>query len=347
MLGQKPTEEVDQMIREAISKVVDGADLSQEEAAAAMNEIMSGEATPAQIACFITALRIKGETVDEITGCAKVMREKVTRIESQADLLVDTCGTGGDGAHTFNISTTAALVAAGAGLHIAKHGNRSVSSRCGSADVLKALGVNIEADAATVSRCIDEVGIGFLFAPALHPAMKYAIGPRREIGIRTIFNILGPLTNPAGAKVQVLGVYDPELTETLANVLKNLGSDHVFVVHGADGLDEITITDKTYVSQLADGQVRSLTIDPEDFGISKADVSSLVGGTAEENAQMTLGILKGEKGPKRDIVLLNSAAAIMAGGKAANLIEGIQLAAESIDSGKALEKLELLRKASN
>jgi anthranilate phosphoribosyltransferase len=335
------------MIREAISKVIDGADLSQEEAAAAMNEIMSGEATPAQIACFITALRIKGETVDEITGCAKVMREKVTRIESQADLLVDTCGTGGDGAHTFNISTTAALVAAGAGLHIAKHGNRSVSSRCGSADVLKALGVNIEADAATVGRCIDEVGIGFLFAPALHPAMKYAIGPRREIGIRTIFNILGPLTNPAGAKYQVLGVYAPELTETLANVLKNLGSDHVFVVHGADGLDEITITDKTHVSQLADGQVRSFTIDPEDFGISKSDISSLVGGTAEENARMTLDILKGEKGPKRDIVLLNSAAAIMAGGKAANLVEGIQLAAESIDSGKALGKLELLKKASN
>ena len=335
------------MIREAISKVVDGADLSQEEAAATMNEIMSGEATPAQIACFITALRIKGETVDEITGCAKVMREKVTRIESQADLLVDTCGTGGDGAHTFNISTTAALVAAGAGLHIAKHGNRSVSSRSGSADVLKALGVNIEADAATVGRCIDEVGIGFLFAPALHPAMKYAIGPRREIGIRTIFNILGPLTNPAGATVQVLGVYAPELTETLANVLKNLGSDHVFVVHGADGLDEITITDKTHVSQLADGQVRSFTIDPEDFGISRSDISSLVGGTAEENAQMTLDILKGEKGPKRDIVLLNSAAAIMAGGKAANLVEGIQLAAESIDSGKALGKLELLRRASN
>jgi len=212
------------MIREAISKVVDGEDLSQEEAAATMNEIMSGDATPAQIACFITALRLKGETVDEITGCARIMREKVTRIETKADLLVDTCGTGGDGAHTFNISTTAALVAAGAGLHIAKHGNRSVSSKCGSADVLKALGVNIEADAALVARCVDEVGIGFLFAPMLHPAMKYAIGPRREIGIRTIFNILGPLTNPAGAQVQVLGVYDPALTETLANVLKNLGS---------------------------------------------------------------------------------------------------------------------------
>jgi len=335
------------MIREAISKVVDGEDLSQEEAAATMNEIMSGDATPAQIACFITALRIKGETVDEITGCARIMREKVTRIEAKADLLVDTCGTGGDGAHTFNISTTAAFVAAGAGLHIAKHGNRSVSSKCGSADVLKELGVNIEADAELVAKCVDEVGIGFLFAPMLHPAMKYAIGPRREIGIRTIFNILGPLTNPAGAQVQVLGVYDAALTETLANVLKNLGSSHVFVVHGADGLDEITITDKTYVSELIDGQVRSFTIDPESFGMSKADMSILVGGDAEENAQIILDILKGEMGPRRDIVLLNSAAVIMAGGKAANLIEGIQVAAESIDLGKALEKLELLKKATN
>ncbi len=335
------------MIREAIGKVVDGADLSQEEAAATMSEIMSGDATPAQIACFITALRLKGETVDEITGCARVMREKVTRIETQAHLLIDTCGTGGDGAHTFNISTTAALVAAGAGLHIAKHGNRSVSSRSGSADVLKSLGVNIEADAATVARCIDQVGIGFMFAPMLHPAMKYAIGPRREIGIRTIFNILGPLTNPAGAQVQVLGVYDAELTETLANVLKNLGSQHVFVVHGNDGLDEITITDKTHVAELLDGQVRSYVIDPEDFMISKADMSSLVGGTAEENAEITLDILNGAKGPRRDIVLLNSAATIVAGGKAADLIEGIQIAAESIDSGKALEKLELLKKTSN
>jgi anthranilate phosphoribosyltransferase len=335
------------MIREAIGKVVDGENLSQEEAAAAMSEIMNGDATPAQIACFITALRLKGETVDEITGCARVMREKVTKIEPRADLLVDTCGTGGDGAHTFNISTTAALVAAGAGLHIAKHGNRSVSSKSGSADVLKSLGVNIEADAATVARCVDEVGIGFLFAPMLHPAMKYAIGPRREIGIRTIFNILGPLTNPAGAQAQLLGVYDAELTELLANVLKNLGSKHVLVVHGSDGLDEITITDKTYVAELVDGEVRSFVIDPGDFGMSKADISSLIGGTAEENAQITLDILKGEKGPRRDIVLLNSAAVIMASGLAANLIEGIQVAAESIDSGKALEKLELLKKATN
>lgn len=335
------------MIREAISKVIEGRSLSQEEAATVMNEIMSGDATPAQIACFITALRLKGETVDEITGCAQIMREKVTKIEVKADLLVDTCGTGGKGIHTFNISTTAALVAAGTGLHIAKHGNRSVSSRSGSADVLKALGVNIEADATVVARCIDEVGIGFLFAPMFHPAMKYAIGPRREIGIRTIFNILGPLTNPAGAQVQVLGVYNTVLTETLAKVLKNLGSRHVFVVHGNDGLDEITITDKTYVAELAEGQVRSFVIDPEDFGISKADMSSLIGGTAEENAQITLDILNGQEGARRDVVLLNSSAVIMAGGKAKNLAEGIQMAIESIDSGKALEKLELLRKTSN
>ena len=285
------------MIKEAINKVINNQDLSQEEAISTMNEIMSGEATPAQIASFITALRMKGETVDEITGCAKVMREKVTRINTKSDLLVDTCGTGGDSAHTFNISTTAAFVAAGAGLKIAKHGNRSVSSKCGSADVLKELGVNIEADANTVAKCIDEVGIGFLFAPMLHPAMTYAIGPRREIGIRTIFNILGPLTNPAGATTQVLGVYDPKLTETLAKVLNNLGSKHVFVVHGSDGLDEITITGKTYVAELVNGEVRSFTIDPEDFGISKADVSSLAGDTAEENARITLSVLKAKKAP--------------------------------------------------
>ncbi|MBD3184514.1 anthranilate phosphoribosyltransferase [Candidatus Poribacteria bacterium] len=334
------------MIKEAINMVVEGKDLSQEEAAEAMNEIMSGEATPAQIASFITALRLKGETVDEITGCARIMREKVTRIETNADLLIDTCGTGGDGAHTFNISTTTAFVAAGAGLHIAKHGNRSVSSKSGSADVLKALGVNIEADSTTVAKCIDEVGIGFLFAPMLHPAMKYAIGPRREIGIRTIFNVLGPLTNPAGAQVQIIGVYDAALTEPLAHVLKNLGSQRVFVVHGSDGLDEITITDKTYVSEMADGEVNSYTIDPEDFGMSKAEISHLVGGEAEENARITMDILKGEKGPRRDIVLLNSAVTIMAGGLADNLIEGIQVAAEAIDLGKALEKLELLKKCS-
>ncbi len=335
------------MIKEAISKVVEGNCLTQDEAESAMNEIMNGESTPSQIASFITALRMKGETVDEITGCARVMREKVTRIKTNADPLVDTCGTGGDSAHTFNISTVSALVASGAGLNIAKHGNRAVSSQSGSADVLKALGVNIEADADRVSRCIDEIGIGFLFAPLLHPAMKYAIGPRREIGIRTIFNILGPLTNPAGAQVQVLGVYDPRLTELVANVLKNLGSKHVFVVHGSDGLDEITITGKTYVTELKNNQLQSYTIEPGDFGISRADKSSLIGGSAEENAKIALAILGGEKGPKRDIVLLNAAAAIVAGGKASDIKEGIKLAEESIDSGRAMQKLDLLRKLSN
>lgn len=335
------------MIREAIAKVVAGEDLNLEETTATMNEIMGGDATPAQIACFITALRLKGETVAEITGCAKIMRDKVTRIKVKSRPLVDTCGTGGDESHTFNISTTVAFVAAGAGLHIAKHGNRSVSSRSGSADVLKALGVNVEADAATVAKCVDEAGIGFLFAPMLHPAMKYAIGPRREIGIRTVFNALGPLTNPAGAKNQIMGVYAPDLTETLANVLMNLGSEHVFVVHGYDGLDEITTTDKTHVAELVNGEVKCYSIGPEDFGISRADTSALVGGTDEENAQITLDILNGKVGPKRDIVLLNSSAAIVAGGIAGDLAEGIQVAAESIDSGKAIERLELLKRLSN
>ena len=330
------------MIKEAISKVVSGESLSKEEASNTMNEIMSGEATPAQIACFLTALRLKGETIDEITGCATIMREKVTRIQANTEILVDTCGTGGDVSHTFNISTIAALVAAGAGVRIAKHGNRAVSSQCGSADVLKALGVNTEADADKVAKCIDEAGIGFLFAPMLHPAMKYAIGPRREIGIRTIFNILGPLTNPAGAKSQVLGVYDVRLTEPLAHVLKNLGSRHVFVVHGADGLDEITTTGKTFVTELKDGEVRSFVINPEDFGVKRANKEDLIGGTVEENAKIVLDILQGEKGAKRDVIVLNASAAIVTGGLASDFAEGIRLASESIDSGKAMKKLEAL-----
>ena len=335
------------MIREAIQKVVDGQDLTEGETVDAMNEIMSGEATPAQISCFITALRLKGETIEEITGAARVMREKATKIQTKHSLVVDTCGTGGDGSHTFNISTTAAFVVAGAGLPVAKHGNRSVSSSCGSADVLNALGVNIEIGPEQVGACIDEVGIGFLFAPALHGAMKYAIGPRREIGIRTIFNALGPLTNPAGAQAQVIGVYAPQLTEPLANVLNNLGSRHVFVVHGGDGLDEITTTTTTQVSELAAGSVKTYTLDPGELGFPKAQPEDLVGGAPEGNAELALSVLNGEKGPRRDIVLLNAAAAIVAGGKAANLKEGLTLAAESIDSGKALEKLEGLRAKSN
>jgi anthranilate phosphoribosyltransferase len=335
------------MIQEAISKVVEGQNLTEEEATATMNEIMSGQATPAQIAAFITALRMKGETVAEISGCAKVMREKATKIRTSQKFLVDTCGTGGDRSHTFNISTAAALVAAGAGVAIAKHGNRAASSRCGSADVLQALGVNIEADPEKVGRCIDEIGIGFLFAPLLHSAMKYAIGPRREIGIRTIFNILGPLTNPAGAQAQLLGVASPKLTELIAGVLKNLGSKRAFVVHGQDGLDEITTTAETFVSELAAGQLKNYKLNPDQYGIAFSSASDLKGGTAEENAQIVSSLLKGEKGPKRDIVLLNAAVAIVAGEKAKTIEEGIQIAAESIDSGKALQKLQALKEMTN
>ena len=335
------------MIRSAIQKIVDGQNLAEQETIDTMNEIMGGEATPAQIACFITALRIKGETIEEITGAARVMREKATRIQTKHPLVVDTCGTGGDASHTLNISTTAAFVVSGAGLPVAKHGNRSVSSSSGSADVLQALGVNIEIGPEQVGRCIDEVGIGFLFAPALHGAMKYAIGPRREIGIRTIFNALGPLTNPAGAQAQVIGVYAPQLTEPLANVLNNLGSQHAFVVHGGDGLDEITTTTTTQISELAAGTVTTYTLDATVLGIPIAQPDALTGGTPEENADMTLNILKGEAGPKRDIVLLNAAAAIVAGGRAEDLAAGVVQATQSIDSGKALEKLEELKAKTN
>ena len=335
------------MIRETIQKVVDGHDLTERETVDTMNEIMSGEATPAQVASFITALRIKGETIEEITGAARVMREKSTKIHTKHPFVVDTCGTGGDGSHSFNISTTAAFVVAGAEIPVAKHGNRAASSQSGSADVLKALGVNIEIGPEQVGACLDDVGIGFLFAVTLHGAMKYAIGPRREIGIRTIFNVLGPLTNPAGAQAQVLGVYAPTLTKSLANVLKNLGSQRALVVHGGDGLDEITTTTTTQVSELSDGAVNTYTLDPTELGIPTAQPGDLKGGTPEENAEMTLSVLSGEKGPKRDIVLLNAAAAIVAGGKAADIAAGLAVAEESIDSGQALERLEGLKAKSN
>ena len=335
------------MIRETIQKVVDGQDLTERETVDTMNEIMSGEATPAQVASFITALRIKGETIEEITGAARVMREKSTKIHTKHPLAVDTCGTGGDSSHSFNISTTAAFVVAGTEIPVAKHGNRAASSQSGSADVLKALGVNIEIGPEQVGACIDDVGIGFLFAVALHGAMRYAIGPRQEIGIRTIFNALGPLTNPAGTQAQVLGVYSPTLTEPLANVLKNLDSQRAFVVHGGDGLDEITTTTTTQVSELVEGEVNTYTLDPKGLGIPAAQPSDLKGGTPEENAEMTLSVLRGEKGPKRDIVLLNAAAAIVAGGKATDIAAGLAAAAESIDSGRALEKLEGLKAKSN
>ncbi len=334
------------MIRETIQKVVDGQNLTERETVDTMNEIMSGKATPAQVASFITALRIKGETIEEITGAARVMREKSTKVHTKHAFVVDTSGTGGDGSHTFNISTTAAFVVAGTGIAVAKHGNRAISSRSGAADVLNALGVNIEIGPEQIGACIDDAGIGFLFTITLHSAMKYAIGPRQEVGIRTIFNALGPLTNPADAQAQVLGVYAPTLTEPLAHVLKNFGSQCAFVVHGGDGLDEITTTTTTQVSELADGAVNTYTLDPTELGIPTAQPSDLKGGTPEENAEMTLSVLKGEKGPRRDIVLLN-AAAIVAGGKADDITAGLAAAAESIDSGRALEKLEGLKAKSN
>lgn len=330
------------MIVEALKKVVDGNNLPLEEAQAVMGEIMKGDATDAQIAALITALRMKGETVDEISGFAKAMRSEATTVKTKAVELVDTCGTGGDLSNTFNISTAAAFVVAGAGVHVAKHGNRSVSSKSGSADVLEALGVNLELPAAQVGKAIDEVGIGFLFAPMLHPAMKHAIGPRREMGIRTVFNILGPLTNPAYATRQCLGVYEEKLTETLALVLGNLGIKRAMVVHGADGLDEISNTGESVVSELAHGKVDTYTVTPEQFGIPRVERKDLLGGSAEENAEILKAILAGEKGPKRDIVLLNAGAALIAAGAAANFMEGLELAAQSIDTGKSREKLDEL-----
>ncbi len=335
------------MIKNAIDRVVGGQNLSEAEAVALMEEVMSGKATDAQIAALITALRIKGETVAEITGFARVMRNKATPVRTGHPFVVDTCGTGGDGSHTFNISTTVAFVTAGAGIPVAKHGNRSVSSRSGSADVLEALGININLTPEQAGDCIDKAGIGFLFAPALHGAMKYAIGPRREIGIRTVFNILGPLTNPAGAQVQILGVYDPSLTEVMAGVLANLGTRTAFVVHGAGGLDEISTIGPSRVSEVRNGEVVTYSLDPKEYGINYASIEDLKGGTAEDNAAITLRILSGETGPGRDIVLLNSAVALLAAGAVPSITEGIQQAALVIDSGAAIRKLNELKEFSN
>jgi len=334
------------MIKDAVNLLVQGKDLSEWEMIGSMRDIMEGQATDALIASFLTALRIKGETVDEITGAVKVMREKATKIIAPANT-VDTCGTGGDMANTFNISTTSALVVAACGLPVAKHGNRSVSSRSGSADVLEALGIKIDLEPKKVERCLAETGFGFMFAPLFHPAMKYAVGPRREMGIRTIFNILGPLTNPAGAERQVLGVFNDSLTDIMARVLANLDVKHAFIVHGEDGLDEITNTDRTKVSELKNRKVDTYFITPEDFGFERAKRSDLAGGTARENAALTMEILKGTKGPMRDIVIMNSAAALMAGDRAHDLKAAAGIAAESIDSGAALKKLEEIKDVSN
>jgi anthranilate phosphoribosyltransferase len=332
-------------IREAITHVVDGLDLSEEQMHDVMDDIMSGEATPAQIGSFLTGLRVKGETVEEITGAVRVMRQKVTVIDTGVDtaaggVIVDTCGTGGDGSSTFNVSTTAAFVVAGCGVTVAKHGNRSVSSSCGSADVLEAAGVNLELTPEQVTTCIKQTGIGFLYAPALHKAMKYAIGPRREMGIRTIFNILGPLTNPAGANVQVLGVFAEELTRPLAEVLARLGSKRALVVHGEGNLDELTITGSTIISELKDGVVDTYRVTPEEFGFSRATLHELSGGRdSEESATIMKNVLSGDKGARRDMVLLNSGAALMAAGIVEDMLSGISYAATCIDSGKALGKL--------
>ena len=335
------------MIKEAIAKVVIGANLTEAEAEAVMREIMQGEATDAQIAAYITALRVKGETVEEITGSARVMREKAVHIRLDAPYQVDTCGTGGDMSHTFNISTTVAFVVAGAGVAVAKHGNRSVSSRSGSADVLQALGINIEMPSHRLEECLNEVGIAFLFAPMMHQAMKYAIGPRREIGIRTIFNVLGPLTNPAGLTAQIMGVYSADLTTLLARALGNLGSTRALVVHGMDGLDEITITERTRISEYRDGSVNDYYIHPSDFDLPAGKASDLKGGDAKENAVITLEVLKGQVGPRRDIVLLNAAAGLMAAGKAKDFRDGIRLAGDAIDSGAGLKKLAELKTFTN
>lgn len=330
------------MLKFAIDKVIKREDLTEAEMIDAMNIIMEGKATESQIGGFLTALRMKGEILEEITGSAKVMRDKALSIQMDNDYTIDTCGTGGDGANTFNISTVVAFVAAGAGVTVFKHGNRSVSSKCGSADVLESLGVNIHLEPQEVQQCAQQLNIGFMFAPDFHQAMKHAIGPRRELGVRTIFNILGPLTNPAKVKGQILGVFDEKLTKVMAGVLQALGVERAMVVHGLDHLDEITITTKTKVSELKDDKIVDYYIDPREYDLPLASPSQLTGGNPKENADILLNILKGEKGPKRDIVLLNAGAAIYVGKQATSLKEGILKAKEVIDMGLALEKLKQL-----
>jgi anthranilate phosphoribosyltransferase len=338
---------------ETLRALVDRRDLTRIEAAAAMEAIMSGAATPAQIGAVLAALRMKGETVEELIGFAQVMRQKAVRVRSRGEevaaltgtdreMLVDTCGTGGDASGTFNVSTATAFVVAGAGLRVAKHGNRSVSSLCGSADVVEALGISLDLAPGRVAQCIDEVGIGFLYAPLLHTAMKHVMGARREMGVRTVFNMLGPLTNPANANAQVIGVYAAALTEPLARVLAELGTIRAFVVHGADGLDEISTTGESVIAEVREGVVHRYTVRPEDFGVPRASIAELRGGDREQNALIIREILRGEPGPRRDIVLVNAAAALVAGLRAQDLKDGVALAAKSIDSGRALGMLERL-----
>lgn len=327
-------------IRDALAQLADGRDLTAKQAKRVMNAIMEGQATDAQIAGLLIALRLKGETVDEITGFAQAMRDKSVQVPATAPSLIDVCGTGGDGRGTFNVSTTVSFVAAGAGCAVAKHGNRSVSSRCGSADVFEALGVRLDLPPEAVGRCIDEVGIGFLYAPRLHPAMKHAIGPRRDLGIRTVFNLLGPLTNPARADVQLLGVYDATLIEPLAKVLQALGCRSACVVHGGGGMDELSTLGPNRVARLMDGHIELSVLDATSLGLPAASIADLEGGSAEENADILREVLGGQTGPKRDVVLLNAACVLVAAGRAKGFPEGLATAAESIDSGAALGRLD-------
>lgn len=329
-------------IQEAIKDLIAGQDVSRENARNVMNNIMSGETTDAQIAAFLTALRIKGETVDEISGAAEAMASKAEHFDIDTTNVVDTCGTGGDNLNTFNISTTAAFIAAGAGVKIAKHGNRSVSSKCGSADILKSLGVNIEIDIPKFIDVFNTIGLAFMFAPLYHKAMKYAIGPRREMGVRTVFNVLGPLTNPARVKRQVIGVFDKGLCNTLANVLNELGSEHVLVVHGHNGLDEISITGETYISELKEGQVKNYTILPSDFGINEADIKEIQSPDCDTNKEIVLDILNNKSGAPLDTSVLNAAASIYVSGKVESLKEAVSLAFSAVEKGSALEKLNQL-----
>ncbi len=335
------------MFRDHLMKIVQKNDLREEEMSDMITDIFSGTITDAQVGAFMAALAAKGETFEELAGAAKAMRRKARRIQTSAGTVVDTCGTGGDGAQTFNISTTTAFVVAGCGVTVAKHGNRSISSKCGSADLLEALGVKLNVEPEIVEEAVAEIGIGFLFAPLFHGAMKYAAKARKEVGLRSIFNMLGPLTNPAGANCQLLGVYAPELTEMFANALRLLGAKRVFVVHGHDGLDEISICAPTRVSELKDDMIRTYDISPEQFFGKAAEPEDLVGGTPEENAVITRDILNGKKGPCRDVVLLNAAAALTAAGKAEDFKAGIPMAEASIDQGKAAEKLDALIRYTN
>ena len=329
-----------------ITTLLEGRDLSEEQASAAMTEIMEGAATPAQIAGFVVALRSKGETTDEVAGLVKTMRSLSQRVGVSGDVL-DTCGTGGDRSGTFNVSTAAAIVCAGAGVKVAKHGNRAASSRCGSADVLEALGVKIDLPPDGVARCIEEAGIGFCFAPIFHPAMRHAATPRRELGVATIFNFLGPLTNPAGARFQALGVSDANMLPKMVNALERLGSKHVVAFQGHDGLDELSTAGPSRVLELVDGETREWTLDPEELGFTPAELSEVAGGSAEENAGMVGAVLDGQAGARRDIVVLNAAAGLLAAGTSPTIVEGVAQASAAIDDGGARRALELLVSVSN